>query len=211
VLDFQDAINGQSYGVTISLQNISTTVPANSIVAVSNLSAPFSYAGGSYPGTGGTCPETLNPAVVCTIELRLDPVTAGSFTSGIQINYYDGLADQTLSIDLSATSRDPFPANLTLSPTGLHDFGVIAIGGFSDLLMTVQNSGERDATGIDLSSVVAPYSVENDTCGTTLLAGSQCTFVVRFTPVAQVVSPLTFNLDYFDGVAPQSVSKSVSW
>jgi hypothetical protein len=118
--------------------------------------------------------------------------------------------DQSLSIDLSATSRDPFPANLTLSPTGLHDFGVIAIGGFSDLLMTVQNSGERDATGIDLSSVVAPYSVENDTCGTTLLAGSQCTFVVRFTPVAQVVSPLTFNLDYFDGVAPQSVSKSVS-
>ena len=46
----------------------------------SGLSAPFSYKGGTYPGTGGTCAATLAAAGTCTVVVTYAPVTvAGTF------------------------------------------------------------------------------------------------------------------------------------
>ena len=209
-VDFPDVVNGFTYSPTLTIENLSNTVPANTFVIASNITAPFAYVGGAYPGTGGTCSDTLDPGQSCTIELSLNPVAIGNFTSSIDIEYFDGLATQNLVIDLSATARDPFPANLSLTPTGAHDFGVIAIGGFAELDMTVNNTGELDATALNLAGLSGPMSVTNDTCGVTIVQGSSCTFTVRFDPAAQTVTNQTLSVNYFDGTAPQIENKAFS-
>lgn len=210
VTNFPEIINGRSYTQILTLQNLSTTVPADSLVATSSLSTPFSFPGGSYPGTNGNCGATLAPGQSCLIEINLDPVITGSYSSSIEIAFFDGLADQTLVIPLTAVSRDPYPASLSLSPSAPHDFGVIAIGGFAELEMTLNNSGEQAAAAMVFSGLSSPYSIVNNTCGVLVAEASQCSFTIRFTPLAQSTFPQTLSVQYNDGSTPQAVNKSVT-
>lgn len=53
------------------------------------LGAPFAFAGGSYPGTGGDCDETLPPDGVCSVVLSFTPADLGVFTDALSISYDD--------------------------------------------------------------------------------------------------------------------------
>ena len=61
------------------------------IIGEVGLAAPFSFKGGSYPGTGGTFGTNLNVAASCTIVIRFDPVSLGVQVDTIDIQYNDGV------------------------------------------------------------------------------------------------------------------------
>src|SRR5437868_5741285 len=54
------------------------------------LAAPFTFKGGTYPGTGGTCIATLAAAGTCTVVVTYSPTTTGAHTDTIDITYNDG-------------------------------------------------------------------------------------------------------------------------
>ncbi len=197
-------INGTSTLHSITLINMSATVPAERLALSGLPGPPFAFSGGQFPGLGGTCSEVLNPGNTCTMEFEITPTVSTSFQSTFQLDYFDGLEDESLEITLSGQSRDPFPAQLVLNPSSDFDFGPLAIGGFRDRVITLSNSGEMAATSINLTGLAAPFSIENNSCGTTLGAGEQCQWRVRFSPLTDSVSTDSLSLNFFDGEQNQS-------
>ena len=207
---FPEVVNGFTYTQSLEIRNLSGTVPADNIVANASLSSPFSFTGGEFPGTGGDCGDTLNPLSSCTVEIEINPNQVGDFSSNITFDYFDGLADQSLSIDLNATARDPFPANLNIAPSGAHDFGILAIGGFSDLDLIITNTGEETATAINFSGLLGSLTIPNNTCGASLTATSSCQLTVRFSPLEAQLYNQILSVGYNDGSAPQTINKAFS-
>jgi hypothetical protein len=50
-----------------------------------------SSSGGSYPGTGGTCADRLNPNESCLLTLEFSPLNVGSFNGRFEVLYDTGL------------------------------------------------------------------------------------------------------------------------
>jgi hypothetical protein len=82
-----------------------TNLGAGSALSLSGtgLSAPYSFQGGAYPGTGGTCAISLAAAASCTIVVRYDPTVLGVQSDTIVIDYNDGSAAQSASRNITGT------------------------------------------------------------------------------------------------------------
>jgi uncharacterized delta-60 repeat protein len=90
---------------TFTLTN-SGQVAATS-VSTSGLSAPFSFAGGSFPGTGGTCTTTLAPATSCTLEISFAPTAAVTYSGTLLMPYNNGVDLTVLSLSFSGLGVTP--------------------------------------------------------------------------------------------------------
>lgn len=93
-------IAGSSYDYTLLL-DFSGEVPLTS-VSVSTLSAPFSFKGGSFPGTGGTCSTTISAD--CTLVLSFSPTDVTTSTASSTVSYTSANGSGSLSVSLSGTS-----------------------------------------------------------------------------------------------------------
>ncbi len=116
-----------SDGATFNFGTIPTTSSADKVFTLTNsgdvtattmagtgLSAPYSFKGGTYPGTGGTCGNSLAGAsATCTIVVTFNPTANGSTSSTINVTYFDGAASQTASRPVQGTGAPP--ATLTIS------------------------------------------------------------------------------------------------
>lgn len=202
-IQFDALVNGFHYQPTLTIKNLSNTVPATQMEQVNQFVSPFSL-------ISSDCQNQLNPGSTCSIQVSIDPVASGPIASEIIINYFDGLADQSLSLALSGSSREPLPAVLSQTPSSNHDFGVIAIGGFSSLVVNLNNAGEQDATSLSFTGLSAPYSITNNTCSTVLAANDQCQLQIDFNPTLQVISNQSLTISYFDGTQNQNLTKSLS-
>lgn len=69
-------------------------VPAK-ITSAPQMEAPFSYAEGSFPGKGGTCTKTINPAEVCNIVIDFSPTTMEKKQSIFKLIYNNGKTSRT--------------------------------------------------------------------------------------------------------------------
>jgi len=69
------------------------TLTNNESVSVTGLSitglpaGDFGFAGGAYPGTGGTCAATLGPGQTCTVAIAYTASVAGSVTQAIDLRF----------------------------------------------------------------------------------------------------------------------------
>lgn len=103
--------------------------------ALSNLSltfgaTAFAYAGGSFPGTGGSCTNSLATATACTVVIAYSSASAGSVSSTISFSYNNGsqvltsvvaveaAASSLLAEDLLVTTGLNTARALTLNATG---------------------------------------------------------------------------------------------
>lgn len=64
------------------------------------LSAPFSWKGGTYPGTGGTCAASLAGGASCTIVVTYAPSSVGMHFETVTLNYNDGSTAQSTTRDV---------------------------------------------------------------------------------------------------------------
>ncbi|MCB0367732.1 MAG: choice-of-anchor D domain-containing protein, partial [Bdellovibrionales bacterium] len=190
-------------------------VAASSMAGVA-LVAPFAYkGGGAYPGTGGTCGAALANGASCTIVVTYSPTLNGPHSDNLRVNYDNGVSAQVSSRPLQGTGADP--ANLTISDGPTYDFGIRSVGSTVDHTFTVDNIGGVPATAVIPSSLTAPFSYKGGlfpgtggTCGGTINNGTNCTIVVTFAPVSVNTYADTMQLDYNDGVTPQSVARPLA-
>lgn len=78
VYDFGVVASGEKKEITLSLTN--TGEEDATSLSDSGLESPFSLKGGAFPGTGGTCTETLAAGASCQIVIEYAP-TAPVYTS----------------------------------------------------------------------------------------------------------------------------------
>src|SRR5690606_37367501 len=88
------------------------------------------------------------------------------------------------------------------------DFGILAMGGFSDRSYTITNPGELPATSVNFSGLNAPFTINTNTCGATINPGASCNLTVRFAPVAAAVFNDTLSLSFHNGVSLQSQNRN---
>lgn len=87
IFDFADIILGEVQTHGFVLRNDGTAAATN--VAASVDAAPFAFSGGVYPGTGGTCTETLPPGTSCVLVLACTPAQWGPAAAALSVTYGD--------------------------------------------------------------------------------------------------------------------------
>ena len=171
--DFGNVTVGATATRTFTLQN--TGAVAATAVGGSGLVAPFSFLGGSYPGTGGTCGATINASANCTVVVEFAPTSAIASNDTMDIDYNNGVGAQTSSRQVTGTGIAP--ALLTIDSGPTYNYGLIANGGVADRTFTVTNSGASAATAISEIGLAAPFAFlgggypgTGGTCGLTIAA-----------------------------------------
>ena len=134
----------QSFTVT----NTGGTAATN--LAASALSAPFSFKGGTFPGTGGSCGSTLGSNnQTCQIVVTFSPVAATTSSSTLTVGYKNGVSNQNVSNTVTGTGVTP--ALLAFSDASPFSFGTVTIGNLSSHTFTLTNSGASTATSLGAS------------------------------------------------------------
>jgi Kelch motif len=133
-------------------------------VTGATLSGAFSFVGGAYPGTGGTCGAELSRP--CTLVLQFQPTTVGPQTSAARLSYLDGARFHSLSIALQGTGERPDAARQVLvaynggSPdsVALKDYYLAHRPGFAgaQVLALTTTAGEVVAQADYLAQLEAP-------------------------------------------------------
>ncbi len=99
-LKFGVLSNGATTDLDVNI-TYSGDVNATSIAGAA-LTAPFSYKGGTYPGTGGTCGTEISAD--CKIVLTFAPATSNAYTDTLSLTFNDGISSTTSSVGLSGYS-----------------------------------------------------------------------------------------------------------
>lgn len=185
----------------------------------------FTYAGGAFPGTGGTC-GTLAAlsAEPCRLVVRFTPSGSGAVAGMLSVQYDDGLGAQTAFVELQGTATerarllvteqgDPFGCG---DECGSFEFGNVASSadGSSAVARTLQvfNLGALPATALGpaASSPAGPhfryaggaFPGTGGTCAATLApsATEGCSIVVELAPRAAGLFSDRVTLTGADGV-----------
>ena len=166
-------------------------MPATSVTG-GGITAPYTYKGGSYPGTGGTCGGTINVATPCTIVVTFTPTATGVANDTINIGYNNGASVTSSTRAVTGTGANP--ATLSISDGPTYNYGTHAVTTSTDYTFTVTYGGGVPATSVGGSGLSAPFSFKGGsypgtggTCGTTISAN--CTIVVTYAPTASVSGP----------------------
>jgi uncharacterized delta-60 repeat protein len=109
-------------------------------ISPAGLSSPFSFAGGTFPGTTGTCTTTILPSASCTMEIRFSPLAATTYTNTLLVPYENGASLSVLSLSLSGLGVTPtatfktargFNNSVTMLAMAPDGVKVIAVGNFT--------------------------------------------------------------------------------
>ena len=209
---FPAAANGASKDKTFTITN-SGGVPATSLT-MGGLAAPFTFKGGTYPGTGGNCAATLAGASTCTVVVTFAPTATGSHSDSLDVSYDNGVSAQSVNRPLAGSSTAP--ANITISDGSVYDYGTVAIGSSLDKVFTLTNAGDFLAAAITGTGLATPFAFKGGgypgtggTCGTTLAVGANCTIVVTFTPALAGTQNDIIEINFDNGATSQTSTRGI--
>jgi hypothetical protein len=198
------AIGGGSSDVVYTITNTSTDTEATSVNPVLTNDGSGAY---SLSTTCGASIGTSAPSNECTVTVTFAPSVTGTISGELSVGYNTGLTGTSETEALSGNGVNP--ASLSLS--GSTSFGSVDIGDYVDHTFTLSSaSGRATATSLSITDNSSHYSIRNNTCGSSLLSGSSCTFTVRFLPGSAGTLSATVRANYFNGVSSTSTSRSVS-
>jgi|GEM_PF-622059 len=125
--------------------------PATGLTS-SSLYAAFSFAGGTFPGTGGNCGGTLSPSGTCLVSVNYSP-PLGIFSSvNLQLDFHNNLMNTSVSRTLEGTGLDPQWTALTHGFG--HSCGIKAGGGANNLFCWGYNARGELGNGNTTNSLV---------------------------------------------------------
>lgn len=183
-------------------------------IAGSGLATPFTFKGGSFPGTGGTCTTTLASGT-CTMVVTFNSSSVGAASDTIIVSYNDGAASTSATRDVTGTAVNI--ATLAITNATTNNFGTVAQSASSDLTFVVTNSGLASATSVVGGGLASPYTFKGGSfpgtggsCSGTLGASASCTTVVNFAPVAPGTFPDSIEIGYNNGVTSVSATHAIT-
>ena len=169
-------------------QNMGTTSAAQvvTITNTGNLAANFSTVnlnGVDFGFSTIDCAASLAAGASCTASISFSPTSAGVRTG--QLIYTTNAANSPTQVNFTGTGiAAPI---ITVSSPGL-SLGSLNVGSVSATqVLTISNTGALTANLSTLTIIgtnAGDFALNSNTCGSTLLAGANCTIGVNFTPSA---------------------------
>lgn len=224
-LSFDDAPTYGFGGVTVgNTVTVSTTlrnlgVETASSLAPQSISAPFTYEGGTYPGTGGTCGSSLASGSFCTLRLVYTPPGAAAHTGSVTLAYSDSNGAGGKTLGLSGTGVAPVAPSVatavslaTNTPAAVNLSWTNSATGTAPITYDIHRS-VTSGTGFSMITsglTSGPYNNTGVTPGTTYYYKVLANGPGGTTPTAEysAVPMASFALT---GAAPQDQSALVSW
>jgi hypothetical protein len=172
-LTFAGQTAGQpSSAQTVTITNTGGAPLANVGFQITGLSA------GSFAWSASTCPTTLANGGNCTVQVVFSPAAAGGATASLVVSSSTaGVA--AVTVPLSGTGQTP--AGLNVNPAQL--LFPIVVPGQSSLSQAVNltNTGGSAASSLTVTAT-PPFSLVQNTCGSSLASGASCSTGVIFSP-----------------------------
>ena len=206
--DFGNKFVGSSTDLRIKITN-SGRVTAENII-INNMSLPFSFKGGSYPGSGGTCANSLVPGETCNIIINYSPTAKGQHLQEIVLNYLNNGRTEANTLNLLAWGFTQ--AALSIAAADGDSFGTVASGYSATKIYTVtHSSGDVAANLLSVSGLTSPFSRTGGTCGSTLTIDQHsCTINVSINEPSSADWNSAFNFSYFNGIQTVTINKTVT-
>jgi hypothetical protein len=133
----------------------------------------------SFSTAASTCSAGLAAGASCTIQVIFTPASAGPAVATLTITSSTPGVKAPAIVPLSGAGLAP--SALTANPSQLI-FAATALGQTSAAqAVTIANPGGVSAAGLTLS-VSAPFKLAQNTCGSTLAAGANCSAEIAFAP-----------------------------
>jgi len=213
---------GTSATRTFTVRN-NGALTAQMVRDAGSLTGAFDFADGNYPGTNGTCSNTLGPGTSCYVTVTFTPPGPGTYAGTLGIAYDDGTgatATATRALSGSQTSLALLQVHdwseTSTSGSDTYDFGTV--GYPIDHVFTITNDGAQQATAMtDGGGLGAGFDWKDGTypgtggdCTNTLNAGAHCTVVVRFTPMGSGYRSSAMTIFYYDGANTQYAKRGLS-
>jgi hypothetical protein len=110
--NFGNTVVGNSSPATIQILNYSQYPGFLSSVTIAG--SDFTFIGGSFPGTDGTCSnvQMLNPGQSCTVRVQFSPSVSGARSATLSVNFNNGSV-QTDTVPLNGSGQGVISASAT--------------------------------------------------------------------------------------------------
>jgi len=95
-----------TYIIPVAVTNVGRT-NATALEAQFASSNDIGFLGGTYPGTAGTCGDTITPVSACVLVLAYSPTASGSVNNTLRISFNDGQKDWNVERVFSGTAQAP--------------------------------------------------------------------------------------------------------
>jgi hypothetical protein len=189
--------NNQVLGTTSAAQSITLTNTGNSPLTLSSITPAGNFA--ETDNCIGSSP--LAPSASCTISVTFTPSGLGTFSGTLTI--MDNALGTPQVVNLLGTGI-PLPVPIaSLSPSSLN-FGNQAVGtSGSPMTVTLGNTGTAP---LNIAGITASGDFsQGNNCGTSLIAGAQCSIAVTFTPSTSGTRTGTLTIQDNAGSGTQTV------
>lgn len=157
-------------------------------------SYPLSFAGGSFPGKGGTCADSIDAHHSCRIALQVASwAIEGAFSQELRYRFSVMGNHYQKAVDLQAEFKDL----VTLITQNL-DFGKVAVGSRKTLQLRLKNPSSF-ATFRNLSLQLGQgtqFSINNPSHCTTIPPLSSCDLDIEFAPTSGAMLSETAQISY---------------
>ena len=205
--DFGNKFVGSSTDLKIKISNTGRVIAQN--ITINNMSLPFSFKGGSYPGSGGSCGSQLSPGQSCDIIINYSPTARGQHLQDIVLNYLNNGRTEGNTLHLIAWG---FTTSVLSLSSASDDFGTVANGSaYTKTYTLTHTSGDVAANVITLSTLSAPFSRVGGSCGTTLTVDQHsCTIIVGLNSAASGDWSTALTLNYFNGIQTVTINKTIT-
>jgi len=194
----------QTVGVASSAQSVSLDNYSNVVMSISDIGIVGTNA--SAFSQTSNCGGTLAGYSSCTIWVTFTPLSAGSFSATLSVA--DNASGSPQTIPLTGNANGP---SALLTPSTLTFGNQTVYSTSSPWTVNLTNNSNSTLT-VSGSSIIganpADFSIQSQTCGTTLTANSSCSIYVTFTPAS--VGSFTATLAIADNASgsPQTVPLS---
>src|SRR6202041_2681027 len=163
---------------TASTQPVTLTSTGTAPVTIN--SAKLNGAG--FTVSGATFPMTLNPTQSVTLNVQLDPATAGAATGQLTIQS-NSSTNSTAVVNLSGTGTVTLSPQLTISAASL-TFGDVTVNTASTLPVTLTSTGTAPVTITSATLSGTGFTMSGATFPLTLNPTQSATLSVKFDPPA---------------------------
>ncbi len=167
---------------TFTITN-SGTYPVSGMTGAAFGNAAYTFKGGSYPGTAGTCGTSLNGAASCTVVVTANRATTGTVTDTLQINYVS---------KVSASATRAITATFVNTATQLSWITTPSFMKVSDCnAVTIQRQDNAGNAVTTASSTAVTALLFNNGAAGTYYSNSGCSTTITTTTIAASTNSIT--------------------
>ncbi len=158
-------------------------LPVNGMAGAAFGNAAYTFKGGTYPGTGGTCSTSLSGSASCTVVVTANRASTGTVTDTLQINYVN---KKTVS-----TTR-PITATFVNTATQLAWITTPSFMKVNDCnAVTIQRQDNAGNPVTTASSTSVTSLLFNNGAAGTYYSNSGCSTTITTTTIAASTNSIT--------------------